>query len=140
MCVKFHLSGDKDWHLNWFLFDMQLEGRSERAQSEVGLDAKAAFNREREEHKKLLTESHQLVMDLQWQIQHNEKNWTREKVEVLERFDKDRREWERQKQELLRRLEEVRPVAGQGRRISVDKCNVTKEHCGVFKKRIPSTR
>ncbi|KAJ7338691.1 hypothetical protein JRQ81_012593, partial [Phrynocephalus forsythii] len=88
----------------------QLEGRSERATSEVVLDAKAAFNREREEHKKHLSESHQLVMDLQWQIQHNEKNWAREKVELLERFSKDRREWERQKQELLRRLEQFQKI------------------------------
>lgn len=46
-------------------------------------------------------------MDLQWQIQHSEKNWNREKRELLERLDRDRREWEWQKKELLRRLEQV---------------------------------
>uniref|UniRef100_A0A6J0TKX5 Microtubule cross-linking factor 1 isoform X2 n=1 Tax=Pogona vitticeps TaxID=103695 RepID=A0A6J0TKX5_9SAUR len=104
------------WEVEWTKLKCQLEqleGRSERGQSEVGLDAKAAFNREREEHKKLLAESHQLVMDMQWQIQHNEKNWTREKGDLLEQFDKDRREWERQKQELLRRLEQkIHPQRG----------------------------
>lgn len=47
-------------------------------------------------------------MDLRWQIQHSEKNWNREKVELLDRLDRDRREWERQKKELLRRIEQVR--------------------------------
>lgn len=49
-----------------------------------------------------------MVMDLRWQIQHSEKNWNREKVELLDRLDRDRREWERQKKELLRRIEQVR--------------------------------
>jgi len=49
-----------------------------------------------------------VVMDLRWQIQHSEKNWNREKVELLDRLDRDRREWERQKKELLRRIEQVR--------------------------------
>ncbi|XP_068788312.1 microtubule cross-linking factor 1 isoform X4 [Struthio camelus] len=87
----------------------QLEGKNENASGETGLtsDAKGAFKREREEHKKLLAESHSVVMDLRWQIQHNEKNWNREKVELLDRLDRDRREWERQKKELLRRIEQL---------------------------------
>ncbi|XP_057253471.1 microtubule cross-linking factor 1 isoform X8 [Pezoporus wallicus] len=98
----------------------QLEGKSENTSGEMGLtsDAKGAFKREREEHKKLLAESHGVVMDLRWQIQHNEKNWNREKVELLDRLDRDRREWERQKKELLRRIEqlqkEVSPRRGGG--------------------------
>ncbi|XP_068003695.1 microtubule cross-linking factor 1 isoform X3 [Melanerpes formicivorus] len=98
----------------------QLEGKSENTLGETGLtsDAKGAFKREREEHKKLLAESHGVVMDLRWQIQHNEKNWNREKVELLDRLDRDRQEWERQKKELLRRIEqlqkEVSPRRGGG--------------------------
>ncbi|XP_054669963.1 microtubule cross-linking factor 1 isoform X6 [Grus americana] len=98
----------------------QLEGKSENTSGETGLasDAKGAFKREREEHKKLLAESHGVVMDLRWQIQHSEKNWNREKVELLDRLDRDRREWERQKKELLRRIEqlqkEVSPRRGSG--------------------------
>ncbi|NXU50044.1 MTCL1 factor, partial [Turnix velox] len=98
----------------------QLEGRSENTSGETSLlsDAKGAFKREREEHKKLLAESHGVVMDLRWQIQHSEKNWNREKVELLDRLDRDRREWERQKKELLRRIEqlqkEVSPRRGSG--------------------------
>ncbi|NXI38922.1 MTCL1 factor, partial [Galbula dea] len=91
----------------------QLEGRSENTSGETGLtsDPKGAFKREREEHKKLLAESHGVVMDLRWQIQHNEKNWNREKVELLDRLDRDRREWERQKKELLRRIEQLQKEA-----------------------------
>ncbi|XP_065608099.1 microtubule cross-linking factor 1 isoform X7 [Cyrtonyx montezumae] len=87
----------------------QLEGKSENSLGEAGLtsDAKGAFKREREEHKKLLAETHGVVMDLRWQIQHSEKNWNREKVELLDRLDRDRREWERQKKELLRRIEQL---------------------------------
>ncbi|XP_074879113.1 microtubule cross-linking factor 1 isoform X7 [Buteo buteo] len=98
----------------------QLEGKSENTSGETGLtsDAKGAFKREREEHKKLLAESHGVVMDLRWQIQHSEKNWNREKVELLDRLDRDRQEWERQKKELLRRIEqlqkEVSPRRGGG--------------------------
>ncbi|RMC15564.1 hypothetical protein DUI87_07764 [Hirundo rustica rustica] len=86
----------------------QLEGKSENTSGEtgLGLDAKGAFKREREEHKKLLADSHSVVMDLRWQIQHSEKNWNREKVELLDRLDRDRREWDRQKKELLRRIEQ----------------------------------
>ncbi|XP_052559687.1 microtubule cross-linking factor 1 isoform X6 [Tympanuchus pallidicinctus] len=98
----------------------QLEGKNESSLGETGLtsDAKGAFKREREEHKKLLAETHGVVMDLRWQIQHSEKNWNREKVELLDRLDRDRREWERQKKELLRRIEqlqkEVSPRRGGG--------------------------
>ncbi|KAH0617812.1 hypothetical protein JD844_016426 [Phrynosoma platyrhinos] len=101
------------WEVEWTKLKCQLEQlekKGEKTQSEIGLDAKAAFNKEREEHKKLLADRHQLVMDLQWQIQHNEKNWNREKVELLERLDKNRREWERQKKELLRRLEQLQKI------------------------------
>ncbi|XP_050180294.1 microtubule cross-linking factor 1 isoform X6 [Myiozetetes cayanensis] len=91
----------------------QLEGKSENTSGETGLasDAKGAFKREREEHKKLLADSHSVVMDLRWQIQHSEKNWNREKVELLDRLDRDRREWERQKKELLRRIEQLQKEA-----------------------------
>ncbi|XP_057894873.1 microtubule cross-linking factor 1 isoform X2 [Melospiza georgiana] len=89
----------------------QLEGKSENTSGETGSDAKGAFKREREEHKKLLADSHSVVMDLRWQIQHSEKNWNREKVELLDRLDRDRREWDRQKKELLRRIEQLQKEA-----------------------------
>ncbi|XP_051465567.1 microtubule cross-linking factor 1 isoform X3 [Apus apus] len=96
----------------------QLEGKNEDTSGETSLtsDAKGAFKKEREEHKRLLAESHGVVMDLRWQIQHNEKNWNREKVELLDRLDRDRREWERQKKELLRRIEQLQKEVSPRRR------------------------
>lgn len=75
-------------------------------------DSKGAFKKERETHQKLLADSHGLVMDLRWQIHHSEKNWNREKVELLDRLDRDRQEWEQQKKELLWRIEQVREHPG----------------------------
>lgn len=73
-------------------------------------DSKGAFRKERETHQKLLADSHGLVMDLRWQIHHSEKNWNREKVELLDRLDRDRQEWERQRKELLWKIEQVRKL------------------------------
>ncbi|KAL8182305.1 UNVERIFIED_CONTAM: hypothetical protein K2H54_052499 [Gekko kuhli] len=101
------------WEVEWTTLKCQLEqleGKNGKAQSDLGLDIKAAFKREREEHKKLLADSHKIVMNLQWQIQHNEKNWNREKKELSERLDKDRREWEQHKRSLLRRLEQLKKI------------------------------
>uniref|UniRef100_H3AHK7 Microtubule crosslinking factor 1 n=1 Tax=Latimeria chalumnae TaxID=7897 RepID=H3AHK7_LATCH len=86
----------------------QLEGRSETQIKELGsIDLKGVFKREREEHRKLLAESHSSVMNLSWQLQHSEKSWNREKVELLERFDRERREWEKQMKELQRKVEQL---------------------------------
>ncbi|XP_048696242.2 microtubule cross-linking factor 1 isoform X4 [Caretta caretta] len=100
------------WEVEWTELKCrleQLEGKNEKAQGETVLatDSKGAFKREREEHKKLLADSQSLVMDLRWQLQHSEKNWNREKMELQDRLDRDRREWERQKKELLRRIEQL---------------------------------
>uniref|UniRef100_A0A452GL90 Uncharacterized protein n=1 Tax=Gopherus agassizii TaxID=38772 RepID=A0A452GL90_9SAUR len=100
------------WEVEWTELKCrleQLEGKNEKAQGETVLttDSKGAFKREREEHKKLLADSHSLVMDLRWQLQHSERNWNREKMELQDRLDRDRREWERQKKELLRRMEQL---------------------------------
>ncbi|XP_072591002.1 microtubule cross-linking factor 1 isoform X10 [Vulpes vulpes] len=87
----------------------QLEEKTEKNLGEAGssTDSKGAFKKEREMHQKLLTDSHGLVMDLRWQIHHSEKNWSREKVELLSRLDRDRQEWEQQKKELLWRIEQL---------------------------------
>uniref|UniRef100_A0A8C0ILG7 Microtubule crosslinking factor 1 n=1 Tax=Chelonoidis abingdonii TaxID=106734 RepID=A0A8C0ILG7_CHEAB len=112
------------WEVEWTELKCrleQLEGKNEKAQGETVLttDSKGAFKREREEHKKLLADSHSLVMDLRWQLQHSERNWNREKMELQDRLDRDRREWERQKKELLRRIEQVRGHWRISRNISI---------------------
>uniref|UniRef100_A0A8C4L7N3 Microtubule crosslinking factor 1 n=1 Tax=Equus asinus TaxID=9793 RepID=A0A8C4L7N3_EQUAS len=87
----------------------QLEEKTEKNLGESGpsADSKGAFKKEREIHQKLLADSHGLVMDLRWQIHHSEKNWHREKVELLDRLDRDRQEWEQHKKELLWRIEQL---------------------------------
>ncbi|XP_069072802.1 microtubule cross-linking factor 1 isoform X5 [Pleurodeles waltl] len=86
----------------------QFEGRSENALAESGpMEHKAAFKREREEHKRLLAENHSLMMDLRWKIQHTEKSWNHEKGELMDLFKRERRDWEQQKKDLQRTIEQL---------------------------------
>ncbi|XP_074500773.1 microtubule cross-linking factor 2 isoform X1 [Sebastes fasciatus] len=57
-------------------------------------DLKVALKREREEHQHLLADSYAAVMDLTKQLQIGERNWGREKLELLERFSQERAQWE----------------------------------------------
>nr|XP_033789936.1 LOW QUALITY PROTEIN: microtubule cross-linking factor 1 [Geotrypetes seraphini] len=83
----------------------QFEGRNRRATGETSpTDMKGASKREREGHKKLLAESHSLVMELRWQLKQSEKNWSKEKGELLDHFDQERLDWERQRKDLQRRV------------------------------------
>ncbi|CAH6792020.1 Mtcl1 [Phodopus roborovskii] len=100
------------WDVEWAVLKCRLEQLEEKAEKSLGeLDSSAegrgALKKEREVHQKLLADSHGLVMDLRWQIHHREKNWNREKVELLERLDSERQEWGRQKEELLWQLEQL---------------------------------
>ncbi|MEE6464452.1 hypothetical protein FKM82_006262 [Ascaphus truei] len=84
----------------------QYEVKRQRAQGETSpAEMKVSFKREREEHKKLLADSHSLVMGLRRQVQQSEKIWSREKVELSDRFDRDRLDWERQRKELQRKID-----------------------------------
>ncbi|KAF5919250.1 hypothetical protein HPG69_003890 [Diceros bicornis minor] len=100
------------WDVEWAMLKCRLEQLEEKTEKNLGepgtsADSKGAFKKERETHQKLLADSHSLVMDLRWQIHHSEKNWNREKVELLDCLDRERQEWERQKKELLWRLEQL---------------------------------
>uniref|UniRef100_G3NPZ7 Suppressor of glucose, autophagy associated 1 n=1 Tax=Gasterosteus aculeatus aculeatus TaxID=481459 RepID=G3NPZ7_GASAC len=57
-------------------------------------DLKVALKREREEHQHLLADSYAAVMDLTKQLQIGERNWGREKMELLEMFSQERAQWE----------------------------------------------
>uniref|UniRef100_A0A2K6D8C4 Microtubule crosslinking factor 1 n=1 Tax=Macaca nemestrina TaxID=9545 RepID=A0A2K6D8C4_MACNE len=100
------------WDVEWAVLKCRLEQLEEKTENKLGelgssAESKGALKKEREVHQKLLADSHSLVMDLRWQIHHSEKNWNREKVELLDRLDRDRQEWERQKKELLWRIEQL---------------------------------
>ncbi|XP_056377562.1 microtubule cross-linking factor 1 isoform X3 [Hyla sarda] len=86
----------------------QFETRKPRTLGDLSpTEKKASFNLERDEYKKLLAVSHRLVMDLRRQIQQSDKNWTQDREEILERYDRERHEWEQHRKELLRRIEQL---------------------------------
>ncbi|CAL9702711.1 unnamed protein product [Knipowitschia caucasica] len=62
-------------------------------------DLKVALKKEREEHQHLLAESYAAVMDLTKQLQIGERNWGREKLDLLERFSAERVQWEQRLRE-----------------------------------------
>lgn len=70
----------------------------------------AARDEEREEHLRLLAESHSTSLDLRWKLQHGEKRWGRERAELLERFDRERQEWDADAKELHHKMERVGPA------------------------------
>lgn len=67
-----------------------------------------SLRREREEQRRLLADTHTTAMDLRCRLEHNEKDWLRERAELLERFDVERKEWESQLKDMQRKIEEVR--------------------------------
>ncbi|XP_042568819.1 protein SOGA1-like isoform X2 [Cyprinus carpio] len=76
----------------------QLEGKMGKASVAGGEkdspDLKGALKKEREEHQHLLADSYAAVMDLTKQLQISEKNWSRERLELLEHFNQERSQWE----------------------------------------------
>lgn len=48
-----------------------------------------------------------LAMDLREQLENTERNWNKEKMELLERFDNERKEWECQWKLMQKKIEEV---------------------------------
>lgn len=73
------------------------------------------LKQEREEHRRLLAESHSASLDLRWKLQHGEKRWGRERAELLERFDWERQEWNGSMRELHRKMERVRAARSSSR-------------------------
>ncbi|XP_073669036.1 microtubule cross-linking factor 2 isoform X2 [Paramisgurnus dabryanus] len=76
----------------------QLEGKVGKVSVAGGekdpSDLKEALKKEREEHQHLLADSYAAVMDLTKQLQINERNWSRERLELLEHFNQERSQWE----------------------------------------------
>uniref|UniRef100_H3A2Z6 MTCL family member 3 n=1 Tax=Latimeria chalumnae TaxID=7897 RepID=H3A2Z6_LATCH len=82
------------------------------------------FRREREEQKRLLADTHTAAMDLRKQLENNERNWNKEKLELLERFDNERKEWESQLKEMQNMIEEaLREIA----KVSEELCSYQEE-------------
>lgn len=77
-------------------------------QGEAQRDAEWTLSQEREEHLRLLAESHSTSLELRWKLQHGEKRWSRERADLLERFDRERQEWDDNMKELHHKMERVR--------------------------------
>ncbi|XP_041044703.1 uncharacterized protein KIAA0408-like isoform X1 [Carcharodon carcharias] len=69
-------------------------------------EAREAFGKEREE-KQLLANIRSAAMDLRKQLEISERNWGREKMELLEQFDNERKEWESQLKDMQRKIEQI---------------------------------
>ncbi|XP_011620117.2 protein SOGA1 isoform X2 [Takifugu rubripes] len=76
-------------------------------------DLKVALKREREEHQHLLAESYAAVMDLTKQLQIGERNWGREKLELLERLSQERAQWEQRLRETTSQQGMSKPLSGE---------------------------
>ncbi|XP_035512358.1 LOW QUALITY PROTEIN: protein SOGA1-like [Morone saxatilis] len=76
-------------------------------------DLKVALKREREEHQHLLADSYAAVMDLTKQIQIGERNWGREKLELLERFSQERAQWEQRLREATAQQGKSKSLGGE---------------------------
>ncbi len=71
-------------------------------------DLKGALKKKREEHQHLLADSYAAVMDLTKQLQIREKNWSRERLELMEHFNQERSQWEQHLQEAHSKGTQVR--------------------------------
>ncbi|XP_070823855.1 microtubule cross-linking factor 2 isoform X1 [Chaetodon trifascialis] len=76
-------------------------------------DLKVALKREREEHQHLLADSYAAVMDLTKQLQIGERNWGREKLELLERFSQERAQWEQRLREATAQQGKPKSLGGE---------------------------
>ncbi|XP_063307630.1 microtubule cross-linking factor 1 isoform X2 [Pelobates fuscus] len=116
---QYYAEEKASWKVTETEFKCRLEQYEEKRQKVQGetspSESKSSFKREREEHKKLLAASHSLVMDLRRQIQQTEKNWCREKGDLMDRFDRERRDWERQYMEFQRKIDMLQKEAGSRR-------------------------
>ncbi|XP_017351335.2 microtubule cross-linking factor 1 isoform X4 [Ictalurus punctatus] len=61
--------------------------------------------KEREEQRRLLADSHSVALELRWKLRHGERRWTRERTELLESFERERQERDRNVQDLHHKME-----------------------------------
>ncbi|XP_077580608.1 microtubule cross-linking factor 1 [Stigmatopora nigra] len=102
------------WEVKWAEIKCQLAQAEEeapgkmrgQAQGDEG-DPEWAPKQEREEHRRLLAESHKTSLDLRWRLQHGEKRWSRERAELMDNFERQRQEWDGGHRELHHKMEKL---------------------------------
>ncbi|XP_054623078.1 microtubule cross-linking factor 1 isoform X2 [Dunckerocampus dactyliophorus] len=126
------------WEVKWAEIKCQLaqaqeeicgkvRGQAPGGEGELSRDPEWALKQEREEHRRLLAESHNTLLDLRRRLQHGEKRWSRERSELLEHFDHQRQEWDSGTQELHWKMErlqrELNSRRGEGHRGQDTSCS-----------------
>uniref|UniRef100_H3DBK9 Microtubule crosslinking factor 1 n=1 Tax=Tetraodon nigroviridis TaxID=99883 RepID=H3DBK9_TETNG len=97
------------WEVKWAEMKcqvVQLEAGG-KMRGEALRDAEWSLSQEREEHLRLLADSHSTSLELRWKLQHGEKRWSRERADLLERFDRERQEWDGNMKELHHKMERL---------------------------------
>lgn len=69
--------------------------------------SKKQLREDRDEQKHPFTNTRTVAMDLHKQWENTETNWHREKMELLDQFDNERKEWESQWKIMQKKIEEV---------------------------------
>ncbi|XP_033506043.1 microtubule cross-linking factor 1 isoform X2 [Epinephelus lanceolatus] len=110
----------------------KVRGEAQGGEGEPAEDPERALKLEREEHRRLLADSHSTSLDLRWKLQHGEKRWSRERVELLERFDRERQEWDDSMRELHRKMERMQRELNSRRGEGTDIKDAGSDHRGVF--------
>ncbi|XP_018420634.1 PREDICTED: uncharacterized protein KIAA0408 homolog [Nanorana parkeri] len=70
-------------------------------------DTQRDVRKEKTEQRRLLEDTHIAAMELKRQLENNDQNWKVEKMELLERFDSERKEWECQWKVMQKKIEEL---------------------------------
>uniref|UniRef100_A0A671VKV6 Microtubule crosslinking factor 1 n=1 Tax=Sparus aurata TaxID=8175 RepID=A0A671VKV6_SPAAU len=129
------------WEVKWAEMKCQVAQLEEEVQGKVQGEAQGdetagdpewALNLEREEHRRLLAESHSASLDLRWKLQHGEKRWGRERAELLERFDREKQEWDGSMRELHRKMERLQRELNTRRGDSMDVNDGSSASRGIF--------
>ncbi|XP_044074638.1 microtubule cross-linking factor 1 isoform X2 [Siniperca chuatsi] len=127
------------WEVKWAEMKCQVaqleeeaRGKAQGGEGEPAGDPQWALKQEREEHRRLLAESHSTSLDLRWKLQHGEKRWGRERSELLEHFDRERQEWDGSMRELHRKMERMQRELNTRRGEGIDVKDGGSGHRGVF--------
>ncbi|XP_017165495.1 microtubule cross-linking factor 1 isoform X2 [Poecilia reticulata] len=132
------------WEVKWTEMKCQAAQLEEEAGEKVrgeaqggeeeppGGEAEWALTQEREEHQRLLAQSHSESLDLRWRLQHGEKRWSRERAELQERFDRERQEWDGSMRELRRKMDRMQRELNSRRGEGPNVKDGSLAHRGVF--------
>ncbi|XP_029309085.1 microtubule cross-linking factor 1 isoform X2 [Cottoperca gobio] len=110
----------------------KVRGEAQGGEGEPAEDPEWAMKLEREEHQRLLADSHSTSLDLHWKLQHGEKRWSRERGDLLERFDRERQEWDGSMRELHRKMERMQRELDTRRDEGIDVKDGGSDHRGMF--------